>query len=410
MRNAARQACRQVRWAGRRPAGSASLWLLVLVTCAAAAVWPGSSTAADHRPSAAADPQLALPAPTGRWPVGVRSDFVADASRIDAATGGPRTLPVRVWYPARTTRPGPPAPYLSPAIQQAVEQVAGVPAGTLDLDTHASNGAPMRRRLRGVILVSPGFGNLVAFSTAQVIDLASRGWVVVTFDHPHDTYVVEQPDGTLIFSAPPNGEPDIERFFTERVVDVGVVLHNLRRLVPEAHRRAPVGMFGHSLGGAAAAEALLHYPRLQAGVDLDGTPFGRVVHEGLDEPFGIMLSTTRDQPGRVDVNLERFIANLRGPHPVRRLDIGHNGFTDFVVLNPQAMLVDPALGAQLEAIFAIGVDSVAEGTAALATQRRFLARFMGRHLRRCHGGVERDALPLAHPTRGPRVECGVMPR
>ncbi len=76
MRNAARQACRQVRWAGRRPAGSASLWLLVLVTCAAAAVWPGSSTAADHRPSAAADPQLALPAPTGRWPVGVRSDFV----------------------------------------------------------------------------------------------------------------------------------------------------------------------------------------------------------------------------------------------------------------------------------------------------------------------------------------------
>jgi pimeloyl-ACP methyl ester carboxylesterase len=245
----------------------------------------------------------------------------------------------------------------------------------------------------------------VAFSTAQVIDLASRGWVVVTFDHPHDTYVVEQPDGTLIFSTPPDGEPDIERYFTERVVDVGVVLHNLRLLVPEAHRRAPVGMFGHSLGGAAAAEALLLHPRLRAGVDLDGTPFGRVVHEGLDEPFGIMLSTTHGQPGQVDVNLERFIANLRGPHPIRRLDIGHNGFTDFVVLNPQAMLVDPALGAQLEAIFAIGVGSVAEGTAALAAQRRFLARFMGRHLRRCHGGAQRDAPAPADAARGSHTGC-----
>ena len=35
----------------------------------------------------------------------------------------------------------------------------------------------MRGRVRGVILVSPGLGNLVAFSTGQVIELSAKaGW------------------------------------------------------------------------------------------------------------------------------------------------------------------------------------------------------------------------------------------
>ena len=56
--------------------------------------------------------------------------------------------------------------------------------------------ARMRRHVKGVILVSAGLGEPVALQTAQVIELASRGWVLVTFDHPHDTFVVEQPDGS----------------------------------------------------------------------------------------------------------------------------------------------------------------------------------------------------------------------
>jgi hypothetical protein len=197
--------------------------------------------------TAAAESWLTLPAPTGPWPVGVRSGFVADPSRIDPATGKPRALPIRVWYPTRRRAGGRPAPYFSAAVEPVIEQALAAPARTFAVDTHASTGAPMRRHIRGVILVSAGLGEPVALQTAQVIDLASRGWVLVTFDHPHDTYVVEQPDGTPIFSDP--GEPSdpvIERAFKQRVLDVGVVLRQLRTLLPRRQRAAPVGMFGFS--------------------------------------------------------------------------------------------------------------------------------------------------------------------
>lgn len=46
-----------------------------------------------------------------------------------------------------------------------------------------------------------------------------------------------------------------------------------------------VGVFGHSLGGATAAEAMLFDSRLVGGVDLDGTFFGDVVEKGLERPF-----------------------------------------------------------------------------------------------------------------------------
>ena len=87
----------------------------------------------------------------------------------------------------------------------------------------------------------------------------------MTFEHPHDTYVVEQPDGALIFSDPADTEAHIEAAFAQRVLDVGVVLDHLSALVPQVPA-APVGMFGHSLGGATAAEAMLLYPRLRAGM------------------------------------------------------------------------------------------------------------------------------------------------
>src|SRR4051794_7229636 len=239
----------------------------------------------------------------------------------------------------------------------------------------------MRRHIEGVILVSAGLGEPVALQTAQVIELASRGWVLVTFDHPHDTVVVEQPDGTLIFSDLEASQAAIEAAFEQRVLDVGVVLGELSALLPRRQHPVPVGMFGFSIGGAAAAEAMLRYPRLRAGVDLDGTAFGRVMQEGLDEPFGIMLAR---HPLQEDPKLSLLISHLRGPHPLKQLDVEHHGFTDFVVVNPQARLADPALGALLESHFATGVDSVAAGTAALTAHRRFLTAFMRRYLKLCH--------------------------
>src|SRR4051794_20447039 len=127
--------------------------------------------------------RLTLPAPTGRFSVGARSTFVTDPSRIEA-DGRPRTLPVRVWYPARSSRGGSPTPYLPPLTQAYVEQTPGVPPGLFDIDTHATTDAPARAQIRGVVLVQPGGDSITAFQTGLVTELASQGYAVVAVEVP----------------------------------------------------------------------------------------------------------------------------------------------------------------------------------------------------------------------------------
>jgi PKD repeat protein len=319
---------------------------------------------------------LSLPAPTGPFPVGVGSTFVTDRSRIDPATHQPRTLPIRVWYPARKRPPAGPASYLSPAIARVAESALGLPAQSLDIVSHASERAPGRSRVRGVILVSPGAGMLAALNTSLIVDLASRGYAVVAIDHPHDSAAVEQPDGTVV-PADAGLDRHIAAAFGQRVRDVGVVLGQLSRLVPQRRRATRIAILGHSLGGAVAAEAMLRYPRIRAGIDLAGTPRGRVLAKGLGRPFALML-----QPrARLLPRFARFIARLRGPHPIMALAVQRYGFTDLALFNPMAALADPALGARLEQALPSGtVADLAAGQRAVDRQRRFLARFMSRYV------------------------------
>jgi hypothetical protein len=325
--------------------------------------------------------ELSIPRPTGRYPIGVRSTFVLDPARTEPTTGGPRAIPVRVWYPAAHRR-GSPAPYFSAPVQSAIEQGIGVPAGLFDVDTRARLDAPGRRHVRGVLLFMGGFATPVALYTGMITELASHGYAVVAFDHPHETFVVEQPDGSLI-----TGDlADDAAAFQARLLDVGVVLDALANLVPNAGRHTQIGIFGHSAGGAAAGESMLVHRAIRAGVNLDGfipggafLPSGRLLTEGLDRPFALMqgLDATPEELREIEL----FLSNMRAPHPVRSLAIHHYGFSDFVVFNPQAQRTDPALGAALEAIFFTGtLDSLRAGQRALMQQRTFLVGFFDRYL------------------------------
>lgn len=344
---------------------------------------------------------LSIPRPTGRHAVGVRSTFVHDPARTESRTGAPRALPTRVWYPAERRR-GPAAAYFSAPVQAFVEEALrgfGIPApaGLFDVDTHATVAAPARRHVSGVLLFTGGFGLPFAFYSGLIADLASHGYAVVAFDHPHDTVVVEQPNGVLIEG---NGVDD-PAAFQARLLDIDAVLDALAQLVPQARRNTPIGIFGHSNGGAAAGEAMVLERKLRAGVNLDGfipggafLPGGRLLSEGLDRPFGLMLGLdVRPEDLR---EYETLLSNMRAPHPVRRLDIHHYGFTDFVVFNPQAQQADPALGTALETtIFFTGtLDSLRAGRRALTQQRAFLVGFFDRYLKtgegdRAHAGRSR---------------------
>jgi hypothetical protein len=325
--------------------------LLAAVTVAmavlpAVVLAPGATAARTAPTGPARAVQLKLPQPTGHFTVGARDESVSDPSRIDPTTLRPRRLPVRVF----------------------------------DIDTHAVLDAPARNHVRGVVLVQPGGGSISAFQTGLIVDLASHGYAVVSMDIPQESFIVVEPDGTPIYQ-------DESFPFDQWRLDAGVVLDDLGRLVPQARPGTRVGMFGHSRGGAATIDTMFHDPRVHAGVSLDtgGILFGNevsapsgAVEAGLDQPLGLMcsLEATCSSPNLVD-----FTSRLRGAHPQKQLDILHNGYTDFVVFNAQAISVDPVVGATLDAWWPTGtVDSVGAGRRAMAAQRHFIVNFMDRHL------------------------------
>ena len=59
-----------------------------------------------------------------------------------------------------------------------------------------------------------------------------------------------------------------------------------------------IGIVGHSLGGATAAQFCHDDAQCKAGIDIDGIPFGSVVQESLHQPFFFILSDHRmEKPG-----------------------------------------------------------------------------------------------------------------
>jgi predicted dienelactone hydrolase len=176
-----------------------------------------------------------------------------------------------------------------------------------------------------------------------------------------------------------------------RVADTRFVLDHLATLNaggnPDAEQRplpaglrgalklSTVGMFGHSLGGATAAQAMFEDGRIDAGVNLDGVLFGPVVAAGLDRPF--LLVGAHEHGRDSDPTWAQFWANLRG----WRLNLqltgsGHNSFTDLQVLLPQtadALNLPPDAVQQL-----IGTI---DPRRSVLNQRAYVTAFFDLHLR-----------------------------
>jgi pimeloyl-ACP methyl ester carboxylesterase len=158
------------------------------------------------------------------------------------------------------------------------------------------------------------------------------------------------PDGRVIERTPENNPEFLENqpqagrlneLLTAWTADAGFVLDRLERLnASDPPGRfsgrldlARVGVFGHSFGGAQAAQFCSEDPRCKAGIDIDGRPLGSVVQSGLHQPFLFLLSeqNTADAEGRqVMADIQaiydhlpangRFVAKIRGAN--------HFGFSD----------------------------------------------------------------------------------
>ncbi|PRX98138.1 alpha/beta hydrolase family protein [Allonocardiopsis opalescens] len=347
---------------------------------------------------------FALPEPTGRYDVGTLEMRLVDEERL---TGGrAREVMVSLWYPARH-RPGrAPVPYLNAELAGHYDRNAamlGLEPGDVDFasaETHAQDRAPVfpGRAERPVVLYSPGGGNPRAFGTTLVEELASRGYIVVAMDHLGQA-PIRFPDRFEL----PADSPDMAAAMRERVADVRFTLDQLELLAdggnPDAGgNRLPrglgaamdlshTGMFGHSMGGFASAETMLDEPRIDAGINLDGSmnpPYGEAAERGVDRPFmlfGAGVSGPADEPHNHLYAPEwaSFWHNSTGwRRDLYLADGEHMSFADLQTFLPQIdaqIPLDEALMASLGTV---------DPARSLAVQRAYVTAFFDQHLRGRH--------------------------
>lgn len=243
-----------------------------------------------------------FPPPTGLYNTTLTTAMLIDHSRLDpfAPTPQPRALMVSVFNPVSPCHcslsfP----PYMVPTTA-AFEDIQlaqyGLPDGSFEsLNLQVCHRQNLQKsRNYPIILFSPALGTTRLFYSAIAQQISSSGYRVVTIDHPYDADIVAFPDNTTILAANISTDAQILLALDTRVKDISFVLDQLRtpsisdRLVPGTRHNlgvSKVGIFGHSLGGATAAEAMLYDSRLAGGLNLDGTFFGSVVSRGLNRPF-----------------------------------------------------------------------------------------------------------------------------
>lgn len=355
-----------------------------------------SSTAAPTGTPAAATP--VLPRPTGGFPLGVVDLHLIDRSRPDPMNPPQpyRELMVSIVYPARDVAGHERAPLMTPGVSAGFNALAatgnyGVPEGT-DIDwsaitTYEHEDAPAANGRFPVVLYSPGVGDVRSWDSVLVDQLASEGYIVVTIDPTYEAAAVQfpadkaDPDGRIVLSnlmswytkAERSGTVTqlLEQLVSTRVADTKFVLDELYALAaggnPDAeHRTLPagiareldvrdVGMFGQSAGGFTALETMYEDPRLQAGIDMDGTleyvagqpndtNFSAVAQHGLAKPFLLLGSQTGDACApATDPSCAAVLEHSTGPHAALTLDgTVHGSFTDAESVFPQLDGVVPA--------------------------------------------------------------------
>jgi dienelactone hydrolase len=272
-----------------------------------------------------------------------------DASRGETATADPsdlRNVIVQAWYPTTRGAPGRHSTYID-GLGRLPPSVSGVPSFIMarygQIDTHAALDAPLStaRPAWPVVLFSPGYGAPRAAYTDLVSRLASRGYVVLSLDHPYEAGVTQLADGRVVGTSdhrPPDngGVGYMERQILVRLADLGFVLDQLARpgaAGPVLDGRLDldhVAAIGHSFGGATSVLAAQQDARIKASADIDGGLYANVWTRRVPTPFLLLESDHgKEHDARYMARTAALLARLDaggGRFEITRAD--HLGLTD----------------------------------------------------------------------------------
>ncbi|KAI1126447.1 platelet-activating factor acetylhydrolase [Nemania abortiva] len=362
--------------------------------------------------AAEAKARVLVPELTGPYKVGTTVLELIDHSRQDpfAPTRQPRDLVVSLFYPtddhSKYTKNCSLAPQFPPGTAAALDVfINNTDAAAESLTTRSCDGAPLSRPDLPLLLFGPGLGTSRLLHSDIAEEIASKGWNVVTVDHPYDGVVVEYPDGRLVYASdsPIANNATIDQYLDARVKDMIFVLDsmadpsiishipglggtNLHNYPKPKLNTAKVGVFGHSLGGATALQLLKDDKRFYAGADLDGGVYGDVVQKGTDSPFLYMRAPNHTHI--TDPTWAEAWPNLRGfKREYSVNDTTHGSFTDLTVFRD-------LLGEETLGVYGMGLG-INTGARILEIEAAFLGALFDRFIKG-HGGELLDGKGMDH--------------
>jgi predicted dienelactone hydrolase len=317
-------------------------------------------------------PMFRLPQPSGKYAVGTRIVHLVDPVRMETHVAGrqhPREIMVQIWYPA------------SPNGQHLASYRRKMETTKLSsymdvLWTHSYGNAPLSASGGPfpVLLFNPAWGRQRTQNTYQTEDLASHGFIVAAIDHPYNSTPVAFPDGRIVDATDAHDITDFQHTTVAQQIAIGdAEVHiqagddilALNYLAAEnSDPGSPwfrkvdvndVGAFGHSFGGAVAAQACYQDPRIRAALNEDGWMFGDVPTQGLNKPFLVMYedvaqgappNSTELQNSRSSdldaLDLVHLHQTMRanGGYMLTLLGSRHNDFSDRSIYSPLRRLTD----------------------------------------------------------------------
>src|SRR5215472_5052855 len=307
-----------------------ALSLLVIVSLLILTLWLGVITGLIG---------IHFPQLTGSYAVGRISYDLLDPSRQEPFLNNPRAkreIMVTVYYPADPPTNAHPAPYVEGTMADLLASKVHLPAVAVQLiHAHAYENVPIAQGSFPVVLFSPGIGTPPVEYTSTVEDVASHGYIVAMIYHTYSVPFTVFADGRVATlneagirsENEPAGTSDAQTnkdrnaIASVWVADARFTLDQLTKLnsddkLLKGHLNlAEVGKYGHSFGGATAAEVCREDARFRACINMDGTAFSMTNSSQIKQPLMWMASdysqVTDSQLQQVQLTRREFNAKMQ---------------------------------------------------------------------------------------------------
>jgi dienelactone hydrolase len=251
------------------------------------------------------------PTPEGEYKVGRTKFFVTDDDRKEVFSDAPddlRELPVTVYYPAEPGKGDEHAVFASKAVEDVLAKTNACPSFILESIRPNSyvDAAPVAGKTFPVLLFSGGLYGQFPFYNSLLESVAAEGYIVVAVEHPYSEIAVENSAGELILNTAAgtayfDTETDNDKLEANAnalcdiwTADMLFVLDSLGELntsntvLKGSMDLSKTGIFGHSFGGAAAIQCLQERKELAAGINMDGSIYGKQKTTPVEQPVVFM--------------------------------------------------------------------------------------------------------------------------